>query len=236
MKKNVWLMVICFCVVIFFSNSLCAESKKTGKWEIETQYGIWTMRPALKVIDDKEWNISGEKNIGVALRLKPKQSFSLGLVYQKIQGQYDFSNPSFQEYFPSEVMWINGKQVRVVGILSEETEKISMAGEMVVIDMRWEIASDWRIHPYFTLGFGAIFPDISESYHYSRTAIDINGNHILMDEDNEGWDLSKFPSFLPVLELKFGLKIEIIKKKLSLGFEGGFMDGLVYAGTLNFRF
>jgi hypothetical protein len=236
MKKNVWLVIFVFCVVIFFSNNLWAGAKKTGKWEIEAQYGIWTMRPALKVIDDQEWNISGEKNIGVALRLKPKQSFSLGLVYQKINGQYDFFNPGFMEYIPYEIMWINDKQVKVVNILSEEAEKISIAGEMVVIDMRWEIASTWRVHPYFTLGFGVIFHDISENYHYSRTAIDINGKHILMDEDNEGWDLEDFPSALPVLELKFGLKFEIIKKKLALGIEGGFMDGLVYAGTLNFRF
>jgi hypothetical protein len=233
MKKGIWLVVFCFCAVIFLGNSLWA---KTGKWEVEAQYGIWTMRPALGVINDGEWKISGEKNLGFAIRLKPKQSFSLGFVYQKIKGQYSCSNPGFMEFVPYEIMWINDKQVKVVNILTEEVENISMAGDMAVIDFRWEIASDWRIHPYFTLGFGVIFHDIAETYHLSRTAIDINGNHILMDEDNEGWDLEDFPSALPVLELKFGLKIEIIKKKLSLGIEGGFMDGLVYAGTLNFRF
>ena len=233
MKKNVWLVIVFFCVAIFCGSNLWA---KTGKWELEAQYGIWTIRPALGVMNDGEWKISGEKNLGVALRLKPKQSFSLGLVYQKIQGNYSVSNSDSEDFSPYQIFWINDKQVKVVSLLTDEQENISMAGEMVLIDMRWEIASDWRVHPYFTLGFGAIFHDISESYYSSRTVVDTKGNHILMDEDNEGWDMENFPSVLPVLELKFGLKIEIIKKKLALGIEGGFMDGLVYAGTLNFRF
>jgi hypothetical protein len=233
MKKSIWLMVVCFCVVIFFGNNLWA---KTGKWEIEAQYGVWTLQPVLKVIDDQEWKISGEKNLGFAIRLKPKESFSLGFVYQKIQGQYSYSNPGFMEYVPYEIMWINDKQVKVVNILSEETEKIVIAGDMAVIDFRWEIASDWRIHPYFTLGFGVIFHDISDTYHYASTAVDIKGNRIPMSEDNNGKTFDDLPPVLPVLELKFGLKIEIIKKKLSLGIEGGLMDGIVYAGTLNFRF
>lgn len=236
MKKGLWLMVFCFCAVIFFNNSLWAEHNKTGKWEVEIQYGNWTVAHALKIADDQVWQVSGEKNIGIALRLKPKQSFSLGLVYQKIQGQYSYSNPGFMEYVPYEIIWINDKQVKVVNILTEESEKIAIAGDMVVIDMRWEIASGWRIYPYFTLGFGVIFHEITDNYHYLRTAVDINGKRIIIDGHDDSEDLSNLPSVLPVLELKFGLKIEIIKKKLSLGIDGGFMDGVAYAGTLNFRF
>lgn len=222
----------------FFSLPASVVPITKSSLEVEVWKGIWTVKPVMKIIDnEKQWQASAEQNYGIALRLKPKSSFSLGFVYQKIQGKYSYSDQEYNEYYPYEIYWYNNNQsVKLVNDTREESGNVDIAGDMAFMDLRWEIAPNWRIHPYFAFGFGVIFNKITGNTHHVFWGVDTKGNRIDLEEGDEPGDLSDLPSALPVLELKFGLKIEIIKKKLAIGIEGGFLDGVVYAGTLSFRF
>lgn len=108
---------------------------------------------------------------------------------------------------------------------------------MVLLDLRWEIKPSWRVHPYFTLGAGAVFTKVIDDYLATSWYVDTRNGETFWDKWTTGGNFEDFDyPVLPVLELIFGLKAELLKKKLSLGVEGGLLDGLVYRGTLSFRF
>ncbi len=241
MKKYTWTLLLALVLgVSLSSNGLHAR----GKFEIELQGGIWTLKPVLKYFDDQPWKNANEQNYGISIRYKPKQSFSLGLSYQRIRAQYSFSSFAVE---PGAVLVWDYVDWKIISfnLNTEERERVTLAGDMVLLDLRWEIKPSWGVHPYFTLGAGALFPKITDDYYASSWYIDTRPEDpryqtgkCFLDETTKGGsfkDLVNQP-VLPVLEVMFGLKAELIKKKMALGVEGGFLDGLVYRGTLSFRF
>lgn len=239
MKKYVWTVLLALVLGVFLtSNGLQAQ----GKFEIELQGGIWTLKPVLKYIDDQPWKNAGEQIYGVSIRYKPGQSFSIGLSYQRVKAQYSFST-LLVEPDVIQVWDTRNQKTLYYDLNTEEREKANLTGDMVLLDLRWEIKPSWRVHPYFTLGAGAVFPKVTEDYFASAWYIDTryvdypDGGKCTWYEVTEGGSFDDFDQpVLPVLELMFGLRAELLKKKLALGVEGGFLDGLVYRGTLNFRF
>ena len=241
MKKYVWTVLLALVLGVFLtSNGLQAQ----GKFEVELQGGIWTLKPVIRYIEDQPWKNAGEQAYGISIRYKPRQSFSIGLNYQRIRAQYSFST-LLVEPGVVQVWDYQHQKILYYDLNTEERERVSLAGDMVLLDLRWEIKPSWRIHPYFTLGAGALFPKITDDYYASAWYIDtryVNDpqydyGKCVWYEVTEGGNFSDLDvSVLPVLELMFGLKAELIKKKLALGVEGGFLDGLVYRGTLNLRF
>lgn len=207
--------------------------------EIEVWKGIWTLEPLLAKIGLEEpWEKSSEQNYGVSLRYKPKKSFSIGLSYQRIKGEYFYS-----EYLVRPDNWIAWddklKCWRRLDSHTEEREKADITGNVALFDLRWDIQPNWRIHPYFTFGLGAAFLNIVDDYYFCQRYVDPKDpsyKHPFEWIRTEGGLFDFDIPMLPVLELMFGLKIELLKKHLAIGIEGGFLDGIVYRGTLNFRF
>jgi hypothetical protein len=233
MKKYVWTVLLALVLGVFLtSNGLQAQ----GKFEIELQGGIWTLKPVLKYIEDQPWKNANEQVYGVSIRYKPKQSFSIGLTYQRVNAQYSYTA---SRVLPNAVWrfdWDEWKDY-LFDLNIEEREKATLTGDMVLLDLRWEIKPSWRVHPYFTLGAGAVFNKITEDYLSTSWYVDTRNGETFWDNWTTGGNFEDFDyPVLPVLELMFGLKAELVKKKLALGVEGGFLDGLVYRGTLNFRF
>ena len=238
MKKCVWTVLLALVLGVFLtSNGLWAQ----GKFEIELQGGIWTLKPVLKHFADQPWQNANEQNYGISLRYKPRQSFSIGLNYQRIRAEYSFSTLQVEQGAVQIWSYIHQKTL-YFDLNIEEHEKVSMSGDMVLLDVRWEIKPSWRVHPYFTFGAGALFPKITDDYYAATWYIDTryvrqeNGGKCIWNEETEGNFVDLQKPVLPVLKLMFGLKAELLKKKLAIGFEGGFLDGLVYRGTLNYRF
>lgn len=241
MKKCGWTVLLALVLGIFLTgNGLWAQ----GKFEIELQDGIWTLKPVLKYFADQPWQNANEQNYDISLRYKPRQSFSIGLSYQRIRAGYSFSTLQVEQGAVQIWDYIHQKTL-YYDMNTEERESVRMSGDMVLLDLRWEIKPSWRVHPYFTFGAGALFPKITDDYYTARWYIDTryendpryeNGGKCIQWEFTEGNFVDLQQPVLPVLELMFGLKAELIKKKLAIGFEGGFLDGLVYRGTLNYRF
>ncbi len=214
------------------SNGLQAQ----GKFEVELQGGIWTLKPALKYIDDQPWKNAGEQIYGVSIRYKPRQSFSIGLSYQRVKAQYSYTTSRVEPNAIWRFDWNEWKDY-FFDLNIEEREKASLTGDMVLLDLRWEIKPSWRVHPYFTLGAGAVFPKVTDDYLATSWYVDTRTGETFWENWTTGGNFEDFDQpVLPVLELMFGLKAELLKKKLALGAEAGFLDGLVYRGTLNFRF
>ncbi len=238
MKKRVLTVLVALVLEVFLvSNGLQAQ----GKFEIELQGGIWTLKPALKYIDDQPWKNAGEQAYGISIRYKPKQSFSVGLSYQRVKAQYSYTTSRVEPNAVWAWDWEQWKDF-YFNLNIEEREKVRLTGDMVLLDLRWEIKPSWRVHPYFTLGAGAVFPKVIDDYLATSWYIDTRyednpDGGIVRNEWTTGGNFEDFDQpVLPVLELMFGLKAELIKKKLAFGVEGGFLDGLVYRGTLSFRF
>jgi len=241
MKKYGWTVLLALVLGVFLTgNGLQAQSK----FEVELQGGVWTLGPVLKYFADQPWQKANEQNYDISVRYKPRQSFSIGLSYQRIRAGYSFSTLQVEQGAVQIWDCIHQKTL-YFDLNTEEREKVSMSGDMVLLDLRWEIKPSWRVHPYFTFGAGALFPKITDDYYTAEWYIDtryVNDprydyGKCVWYEVTEGGNFSDLDvSVLPVLELMFGLKAELIKKKLAIGFEGGFLDGLVYRGTLNYRF
>jgi hypothetical protein len=234
MKKCAWTVLLALVLGVFLtSNGLWAQ----GKFEIELQGGVWTLKPVLNYFADQPWQKANEQNFGISVRYKPRQSFSIGLSYQRIRAEYSFSTLQVDRGVVP--IWDSIHQKTLYFDLNtEERESVRMSGDMVLLDLRWEIKPSWLVHPYFTFGVGALFPKITDDYYTAKWYIDTTYNNYkcIWDESTDGNFVDLQQSVLPVLELMFGLKAELIKKKLALGLEGGFLDGLVYRGALSFRF
>jgi hypothetical protein len=206
--------------------------------EIEVWKGIWTILPVLKKIENNPWEKGNEQNQGVSLRYKPRKSFSIGLSYQQIKVRYFYSQSWLIPDYWSE--WDNNlKYWRHLDAYREKRENANISSNIALFDLRWDIKSNWRIHPYFTFGLGAAFLNIVDDYYDSEKYTDSKDpsyKPVISDRERTEGGLFDFDiPILPVLELMFGLKIELLKKHLAIGVEGGLINGIVCRGTLNIR-
>ena len=106
---------------------------------------------------------------------------------------------------------------------------------------RWEIGHG-RVRPYFTLGLGFGKLDGTFSYNYSGTyrfssiQEDIPAASVTKDFATLSQDINfTIPKMFVILQLHFGLKIDIVKGFSLLG-EAGLWDGLLLRGGLAYRF
>ncbi len=114
-----------------------------------------------------------------------------------------------------------------------------------LLTFRWDIVPSAIVHPYITFGGGVstsrAFDDSTLSYNYSGqltggavSSQTIEGSDSktlrqLKDESD-----TKFPNFLPFIELNVGLKAKLTKN-VHLLVDAGVLDGFIVSGGLAIR-
>jgi hypothetical protein len=229
--------IIATAMLLALLTSAIELSANPGKIEFEVFTGKWTVGPILQIYKDRTWQTPVERDYGFAVRFKPALSFSIGLVIQRVEAKYKYTYSYIDKnaYMDWTGSYYNRQLVYYDARVDEE-EKMSFPMNMVLIDVRWEIKPTWRIHPYISLGLGAMQHKIIDTYKELRYKLDHNGDILYSELAADGpGDIKGLPSVLPVFEFLFGLKGELWRQKLAIGIEGGIVNGLILRGTLSFR-
>jgi tetratricopeptide (TPR) repeat protein len=242
-----------------------AEADKGGHWEINGHYSHWTVNPVISIfkgtltdklaneiqneIDKKlrsshaglvsaqfspnlTLNSSGT-NYGLELRYFTTGwagTFSIGAAIESTQLSLSLSGTPQQ-------IFTNGTVADAV--VSAELKTVPLL--TTNFNFRWEIGRG-RLRPYFVfgLGFGKLDGTFSYSYsgtyRYSSLQEEIPAASATKDFATLSEDIDfKIPKMFVILQLHFGLKLELIKGA-SLLAEAGIWDGLLLRGGLAFRF
>jgi tetratricopeptide (TPR) repeat protein len=242
-----------------------SEEEKGGHWEASSHYSVWTInlikglfegsltRELGEEIQNKvvkkvgslhaglvkstyAQNLafsSGGSNYGLEVRYYSKGqsgTFSLGLSLEQTHIKFTLKGPVKQEF-------TNGSSASVNTDAYLETNPFS-----VNFSFRWEFgAATSRVKPYFVLGFG--FASLSGTFYYSYTGSYQYGTlqEEIPDSDSKSFEeLSEdinfnIPKMLVILQLHFGIKVEIYKGLSLLG-EAGIWDGFLLRAGVAYRF
>ncbi len=236
-----------------------------GRFELSVHYSSWTLDPVTALFEDKlneelggaiqdeindelnsrypgliagafasDMNFDSEgANFGIELRYYVRGrlgTFSLGLSLEKTNIKFTLDGTARQEF-------ANGGLAVADARASVETKPFSTN-----ISFRWEMGSPTaRVKPYFTFGFGlaplegtfdfdyaAVYSlgPLSDSFQDARSKT--------FAELSEDLDF-EIPDFIFIVQLHFGLKVEIAGGLFIQG-EAGFWDGLLLRGGLGYRF
>lgn len=208
-----------------------SQSTSSHRFLIEVLGGVWTVAPALNMSStDQTWRQKGENMEGFSIRYKPGDSFSFGFSSRRAAATYALDR-SVQNPYPTSIYDMRIHQFVSLPVFDEEHELINMLAFVNIFDFRWEIMPSWRIHPSLTIGGGAAWLELRDDYTSFSWYADLNSQIIKDNAETRGL-LYKAPNIIPVAELLLGLKVELVRKKLSLGFEAGFFNGLVYFVSL----
>jgi len=172
-------------------------------------------------------------NYGVELRYYVRGRagmFSLGFSLEQTNIKFTMAGTARQEF-------TNGGLALADAAAAVETKPFSAN-----ISFRWEIGRPTaRVKPYFVFGLGVA--PLKGTFHFNYTATySIGGaSETFSDAQDKTFpELSEdldfnIPDFLLIVQLHFGLKIEIVKGLFIKG-EAGFWDGMLLRGGLGYRF
>jgi len=156
-------------------------------------------------------------------------TFSLGLALEKNDFTLTMNGPLTQEF-------ANGAVAAV-----EATSTLVTSPFSAHVNFRWEAGTDAILIPYFTLGFGLAPLQGTLSYDFSGTfRKDAVVENIADSQEKTLADMSsdtdfRFPDILVILQLSFGLKVQMYRGMYFLG-EVAVWDGVIFRGGLAFRF
>jgi hypothetical protein len=238
-------------MIIFFLAIFPCLILGNGGWEIGVHYSSWSINLAKPYIEeaiaDSFDNFDSSKgsilfdsagnNYGIDLRYYPggkHASFSLGISYERnnFKGTLNGSYADSDKYH-------NRAEINAVGIFDFSPHSFNFS-------FRWDILPNYRIHPFFTIGFGIGNLDgfvnlqaktktyigstvISNTVTEEKTLDDL----IAIYEKEEG---KSFPiGFFPIVYVSLGMKGEIADNIYFLC-EVAAYDGLSIRGGLAFKF
>jgi hypothetical protein len=195
-----------------------------------------------------EFDSSGE-NYGFEIRWYPggkTGSFSLGLSIEKTRMTVTLPTVTAEMVLQDPVSQQTGTFRGSASGTKFEINPLSFH-----LSFRWDIKPSWKVHPYFTLGFGFATASAVEegivTYPYSGD-LEINGGdsehyegreektllEIKQELEDEG-DEFFLPSFLPFFQMNFGIKAEFTEF-LHLLVDAGIWNGFMLRGGLSLRF
>ncbi len=236
-----------------------------GRLELSVHYSSWTVDPVTSLFEDslneelggaiqdeinEELNkrypglVAGPftsdlsfdsegANYGIELRYYVRGragTFSLGVSLEQTNIKFTMAGTARQEF-------TNGGLALAEAEAAIETKPFSTN-----ISFRWEMGRPTaRVKPYFTIGIGFAPLKGTFSFGYFATYTIGPASETFEDAQSKTFpELSEdlefeIPDFLLVVQLHFGLKIEIFKGLFIQG-EAGFWDGLLLRGGLGYRF
>ncbi len=166
---------------------------------------------------------SGGRNFGLEIRYYPQGregSFSLGLSFEKARMRLSIDGSVRQDF-------TDGSYAT-----ADAFGHIELHPLFTTLSFRWDIKPAWRVSPFFIIGIGiaALKGEVSYDYSglYNWTGNDeAIGDSEVMDFLEAEEDASiNIPNILPLLQMDFGVRAEIIPHliaKAELGFWNGFM-------------
>ncbi|MBN1939251.1 MAG: tetratricopeptide repeat protein [Candidatus Aminicenantes bacterium] len=236
-----------------------------GRLELSVHYSSWTLDPVTALLEDSlneelggaiQDEINDElnsrypglvpgpftsdmkfdsegANYGIELRYYVRGrlgTFSLGVSFEQTNIKFTLAGTARQEF-------TNGGAAVAEARAAVETKPFSTN-----ISFRWEMGRPTaRVKPYFVFGFG--FAPLQGTFDFNYTATYTLGpfSDTIQDAQSKTFpELSEdlefeIPDFLFIVQLHFGLKIEIIGGLFIQG-EAGFWNGLILRGGLGYRF
>lgn len=242
MKKIAFIMILMLVLTI--------NSYPTGKWEIGTHYSFWSLDlmkseieknfdPDLELYDPEKGNFkfdSNGNNLGLDIRYFPggeNGSFSIGVSYErnnfkaKINGAYSDHDDLG-----------NHLEAEAKGTMNVYPHSFNLS-------VRWDLWPSSRVHPYIGIGFGigalngSFKADTKATLYYNgttqtETAHEEKTLKQVLDEMEDDGD--EYPlSFIPIVQIQFGLRGEIINNLYLLG-EVAVYDGIIFRSGIAYRF
>lgn len=240
------------------------SNKWEGKFEIEVHYSRWsidlikgwfedslTERLGREIRDEVSSQIrdshssliksdfeedlsfdSTGSNYGLEIRFYPQGregSFSLGVSFEKTNMRLMVKGPVKQEF-------TDGTYAEV-----DSEGYIEMSPFSTNLSFRWDMMPKWRATPYFVLGFGLAALDGEVGYEYqgvyqwAGSSEQVENTEVqTLKEAEEDIDFN-FPNIFFLLQMNFGLRVELIPY-LHLRMEAGFWDGFVLRAGISLRF
>lgn len=202
-----------------------------------------------KVSYDQEIEFdSGGENYGFELRWYPggsDGSFSLGLSIEKTKMTVTLPTVTAEMVLQDPLTQQTGSFQGNASGTKFEINPLSFH-----LNFRWDIKPSWKVHPYFTFGFGFASASAVEqgvvTYPYSGD-LEITGGDSEHYEGSEEKTLKEIeqeledegeefflPGFLPFFQLNFGIKAEFTQN-LHLLVDAGFWDGFMLRAGLSLR-
>lgn len=192
---------------------------------------------------------SGGENYGFELRWYPggsAGSFSLGLSLEKTRMTVTLPTVTSE-------MALQDPQSQQTGSFQGNASgtKFEMNPLSFHLNFRWDIKPSWKVHPYFTIGFGFASGSAVDqgTVTYSYTGdLNIDGGgtehyegseektfkEIEEELEEEGEDFF-LPGFLPFVQMNFGIKAEFTQN-LHLLIDAGVLNGFILRAGLSLRF
>ena len=238
-------------------------SDESGKFEISIHFSMWTIDVIKGAFEEKLQEELGEEirnevtkdvrnsylvvasdgaddltfdsggyNFGLELRYYPKGrdgSFSLGLAVDKARMRITEQGSVRQDYQDGTFA------------AAEGTAEIILNPWFTTLSVRWDIKPDWIVSPYFVMGLGVaalngeVSYDYSGEYSYAAGVEPVEGSEQMTIKEAEEDMSVNIPNVLPLLQLNFGVRAEIMRF-LSLKVEAGFWDGFLLRLGVSGRF
>ncbi len=248
-KKMIFMFFYMILIISFgFSNP---------KYYISVGYGNWSLNLLKNTIEDKlndllkdnlQDNIKNDYpaqtlgdysqdvnfdssggGVNFQIRIYPggeKGSFSLGFSYFRIDSKIIISGHVRQNFVSGDYISSNAEGNLIINYSA------------FVVDLKWDLLVEGKIHPYISFG-GGISPlkgnlnynAIGAYYSHNKK----KGSYTI----NESEDLTEIEdikiSYLPVLIINFGIRVEIIQNG-SVFVDGGIWNGFMVKGGIAYTF
>lgn len=189
--------------------------------------------PSPTVFDQTFTFDSGGPNYGLEVRLYPQGkegAFSLGISLDRTKVRLTLVGDVSQNFS-------DRSSAEVRGAVGE----ITLNPFFTILSFRWDFKPDWRITPYAVFGIGVaalngqVRYDYTGSYRWGVFEQEIGEAETrTIKEAEEDSDIN-FPNILPLLQINFGVRAEIIPH-LHLRAEAGIWDGFALRAGFGYRF
>ena len=177
---------------------------------------------------DVNFNSSGG-GIYLELRIYPsgeKGSFSVGFSYARVDSNIELSGNIRQNFESGDY------------ITATASSSLVHKYSAFLLDLRWDLFPNGRVHPYFSLGGGLAPLNGTISYQASGYAYinKIKEKYEIEDETKELDEIEDINiSMIPVLLINLGIRVDLYKG-ISLYADGGLWNGFLFKVGLLYSF
>jgi hypothetical protein len=241
------------------------EERPGGHFEVSAHYASWSIDPIMSIFESSLTDKLAEElqnevvkelgasyaglvkaaftpnlaldskgsNYGLEVRFYARGwagTFSFGLGLEQTHIRLALSGSVKQEF-------TNGGVAEATAEAFVETSPFSPQ-----VSFRWEMGRpEARVKPYFVFGLGIAPFEGTFTYSYAGTYVLGTLTDAIEDSKTKTFkDVSEdidfqIPDYIAILQLHFGLKVELFKGLFVLG-EAGVWDGLILRGGMGYRF